>query len=151
MSGSSRILAVVDTNLVVSSIISKRGPPFQLVQALYADRFRIAMSPEVRAEYEDVLARPFLMRFGDIAKDDVAAFFRFLDRRSLEVSPLAEDQLPLVVRDSNDTHLLSAAFGGNANYVVSGDNDLLALAGDPRLGQLQIVDARNFLAILDRR
>jgi predicted nucleic acid-binding protein len=91
------------------------------------------------------------MRFGDIAKDDIAAFFRFLDRRSLEVAPLAEDQLPLLVRDSNDTYLLSASFGGNANYLVSGDNDLLDLADDDRLGKLQIVSARDFLSILDRR
>lgn len=151
MSGSSgRILAVVDTNLVVSSIISNRGAPYQLIRSLYDGKFGIVITESIRDEYADVLSRPFLTRFGDIAQNDIAAFFRFIDRHALFVSPFDVEDLPLLVRDSKDNDLLAAAFGGQVDHLVSGDNDLLVLAGDPLLGRLQIVTARQFLDIIEQ-
>lgn len=44
--------------------------------------------------------------------------------------------------------ILAAALGGGADYVVTGDADLLVLNGDPRLGNLRIVTAGDFLALL---
>ncbi|HEX5501645.1 MAG TPA: hypothetical protein VFW96_03425 [Thermomicrobiales bacterium] len=44
--------------------------------------------------------------------------------------------------------VLAAALGGSADYRVTGDDDLLALAGDPRLGALRIVTVRAFLDLL---
>lgn len=57
--------------------------------------------------------------------------------------------LPVSVRDPKDEHILAAALGGEADYLVTGDQDLLVLAGDPRLGSLQIVTVAAFMDILD--
>ena len=35
--------------------------------------------------------------------------------------------------------------------MITGDSDLLVLAGDPRLGKLRIVTVAAFLALLDER
>jgi len=150
MSGSSgsRILAVVDTNLVVSSSISNRGAPYQLIHSLYAGKFQIIITDAIHAEYTDVLSRPFLAQFGNIADNDISAFFRFIDRHGLSVSPFVMEDMPLFVRDPKDNDLLAAAFGGQADHLVSGDNDLLVLVGDLLLGKLQIVTAREFLGII---
>jgi putative PIN family toxin of toxin-antitoxin system len=150
MSGSDGILAVVDTNLVVSSIISNRGAPYQLIHSLYDGKFRLVITDAIRDEYVDVLSRPFLTNFGDIAANDIAAFLRFIDRHAVSVVPLDVQQLPLLVRDSKDDDLLAAALGGQADHLVSGDNDLLDLADDPRLGRLQIVNPRQFLGIIEQ-
>jgi predicted nucleic acid-binding protein len=47
-----------------------------------------------------------------------------------------------------DERILGAALAGNADFLVTGDEDLLVLAGDPRLGSLRIVTVAAFLAIL---
>jgi len=57
---------------------------------------------------------------------------------------------PVLVRDQQDEHILAAAVAGHADYLVTGDRDLLVLDGDPALGSLRIVTPAAFLSILDR-
>ena len=47
-----------------------------------------------------------------------------------------------------DDMLLMCAFGGNCDYLVTGDMDLLVLQGRPELGSLRIVKATELLALL---
>lgn len=138
--------AVLDTNLIVSAFLSRRGAPHALLQALYEGAFRLILSDALRQEYAGVLARPGLKRRYVVPAANVAAFFRFLDRRAGIVTPAPA--VPVAVRDHKDAHILAAALGGEADYLVSGDDDLLTLAGDPRLGALQIVTIRAFLDLL---
>ena len=63
-----------------------------------------------------------------------------------EKSPVCT--LPVHVRDPKDAKILALALGGNADYLVTGDDDLLVLNGDPRLGKLQIVTVHTFLTVL---
>ncbi|MGH2615596.1 MAG: PIN domain-containing protein [Thermomicrobiales bacterium] len=57
--------------------------------------------------------------------------------------------IPVPLRDPNDEQILAAALGGDADYLVTGDNDLLDRQGDPRLSTLKIVTAAQFLAVLN--
>ncbi len=138
--------AVVDTNLIVSAFLSQRGAPHALLEALYQGAFRLVLSASLRQEYADVLARPHLIERYGIDAASVAAFFRFLDRRALLATPLSE--LAVVVRDLKDMHVLATALGGEADYLVSGDDDLLSLADDPRLAVLHILTVQEFLKLL---
>lgn len=138
--------AVLDTDLIVSAFRSRRGAPHALLRALYEGAFRLILSDALRQEYADVLARPGLKRRYVVPAANVAAFFRFLDREAQRVTPAPT--LPIAIRDPRDAHVLAAALGGGADYLVSGDDDLLALAGDPRLGTLQIMTIRAFLDLL---
>jgi len=65
------------------------------------------------------------------------------------VSPRAP--FPIHSRDSHDDSFLAVALGGNAEYLITGDDDLLVLQGDPRLGMLRVVTAREYLQILAER
>ena len=65
------------------------------------------------------------------------------------VVTLAEN-LPVSVRDLKDEHILAAALGGDADYLVTGGEDLLVLQGEPQLRGLRIVTAAQFLAALHR-
>jgi uncharacterized protein len=142
MNGSKVVSAVIDTNLVVSSFLSGRGLPRALRIALYRGAFRPVLSPPLRDEYAEVLARPRLA----LDPREVAAFLRFLDRRAQRVVPVTPH--PIATRDPKDDMVIATALDGNADYLVSGDNDLLSLAGDPRLGALRIVTVRVFLDAL---
>ena len=52
---------VVDTNVLVSGLLSPSGPPGRLVDVLLGRRLRLALDDRVEGEYREVLARP---RFG---------------------------------------------------------------------------------------
>ena len=63
---------VLDTNVLVSGLLSPFGPPGRLVDALLARRLRLAFDDRIELEYREVLARS---RFG-IAQAWQDAFFR---------------------------------------------------------------------------
>ncbi|HET8631909.1 MAG TPA: putative toxin-antitoxin system toxin component, PIN family [Thermomicrobiales bacterium] len=139
--------AVVDTNLLVSGLLRPEGQPRRLLRAWHERAFTLLVSPTLVAEYRRVLARPRLrVRYG-LDPAAAAALLDQIERRGALVAP--REPLPVAVRDPKDDMVLAAALGGPADYLITGDDDLLALAGDPRLGALRIVTVRAFLDILD--
>lgn len=81
-----------------------------------------------------------------VPDSDVDAFMKLISRQATLVTPAR--RVPLNVRDPKDVQVLATAFGGGADYLVTGDNDLLSLAGDSRLGPLRIVTVVEFLRVL---
>jgi putative PIN family toxin of toxin-antitoxin system len=60
-----------------------------------------------------------------------------------ELIDLASVAIPSIVRDANDDFLIAAALEGNADFLVTGDADLLALSGV--IQKLHIVRPGEFL------
>lgn len=56
------VSVVLDTNVLVASLIKPRGPNRDVLRVLLGnlDAFEICYSPQMMAEYEDVLARPVI-------------------------------------------------------------------------------------------
>lgn len=141
-----RVSAVVDTNLFIGALISARGASGTPYAAWREGAFILHISDEQRAEIVDVLSRPkFTERF-KVSTAAVQGLLYLLETRALR-APLL-DPLPLQVRDPKDYHILAAALGGGADYLVSGDADLLSLADDPRLVPLRITTVQAFLTLL---
>jgi len=134
---------VVDTNLFVSGSIIKHGIPYQLLMAWRSGSFLLLISEEQRTELEDVLHRPEIAQKYRLSQQEIADLLLLVDNTAPQV-PLRR-RLPVKVRDPKDAHLLAAALGGKADYLVTGDEDLLVLNGHPKLGTLAIVNAREFL------
>jgi putative PIN family toxin of toxin-antitoxin system len=148
MTSESKILRVViDTNLFVSGLLSKQGQPFFLLEAWHAQRFILLMSDEQRAELEDVLARPRLIRRYNLSPSEADALLALVDHHSRRVALTSAP--PLAVRDVKDEMILASAVEGLADYLVTGDDDLLILNKHPKLGRLSIVPVRDFLVILN--
>lgn len=126
------ISAVIDTNLIISAFLSPRGAPRALLLALYAERVQLVCSASLRDEYAEVLARPHLIQRFNLSPDEIATFMRFLDRRASFIVPTKPYRA--LVRDPKDDHVIATALDGDANYLITGDADLLALANDPRIG-----------------
>ena len=59
--------------------------------------------------------------------------------------------IPLAITRIAYDKFLAAALGGNADYLIAGDEDLLVLDGDPKLGKLRVLTPRASLEILDRQ
>lgn len=141
------VSAVVDTNIFVSALLSSGGLPHALYAAWRAGAFTLHLAEAQRDELAVVLGRPRLRERFNLAPDAVGQLFHLLREHALPAPAL--DPSPLRVRDPKDDHILAAALGAGVAYLVTGDDDLLSLAGDPRLGALRIVTARTFLAALE--
>jgi putative PIN family toxin of toxin-antitoxin system len=139
--------AVVDTNIFVSAVLSPSGAPARILAALQSSSFRLISSRDQLQELADVLAREALFARYQVSRAERDDFLKLFGLQAQIVD--AVETLPVSVRDPKDAMLLAAALGGGADYLVSGDADLLELAGDPRLGRLAILTASAFVAVLD--
>lgn len=137
---------VVDTNLFVSAILFKRGNPYALQRAWHANAFDLLLSDDHHTELIDVFGRPRIIQRYRVPAPDLAELFVGL-AAATRVQP--SPTVPVCLRDPKDVKILAAALGGEAEYLVTGDADLLAHRNDPQLGQLRIMTVTEFLVILD--
>lgn len=136
----------VDTNLFVSGTIVTRGNPFALLEAWRGHSFVPILSDEQHAELIDVFRRSRIVRRYGLPTKEIASLFA-----GLATTPRVEPSptIPVPLRDPKDPQILAAALGGDADYLVTGDNDPLEHRGNPRLGKLKIETVAEFLAVLD--
>jgi putative PIN family toxin of toxin-antitoxin system len=139
--------AVVDTSVVVSGVMIGRGAPLALIEGWHRGAFRWLTTPTLLREYDDVLHRPRLLASSGARSEEVDAFLRLVTIQGEEVTAAAN--LPITLRDPNDEMVLAAAIGGRADFLVTGDRDLLSVAADPLIAPLHIVPVAAFVFLLD--
>jgi putative PIN family toxin of toxin-antitoxin system len=141
--------AVVDTNLFVSGLISKQGVPSEILRLWRQGAFTLLVCRDQRDEICAVINRPKIAEKYGLSIEDREDLVRLID--TVAVKAPSKRQLPVEVRDPKDEMILASALGGKADYLVTGDDDLLVLVGKAELGKLQIVTARTFLESLGSR
>jgi putative PIN family toxin of toxin-antitoxin system len=139
---------VLDTNQIVSGVISRRGLPHQILRAWQRGEFYAITSDDLVVELTDVLARPRISRRFALHHAEIDALIEALAAAAVQPMPL--EALPVHCRDAADDAVLACALGANVDYIVTGDEDLLVLDGHPALGSLRIVTPRAFLTILEQ-
>lgn len=115
---------VLDTNAVMSALLW-RGPPYRLLDAIrQRPRLQLYSSPVLLEELAEVLTRPSatkqLNAIGKAARDVLPDYI-------LAIELIEPAELPRVVRDPDDDHVLACALAARADLIVTGDNDLLDL------------------------
>lgn len=133
------IRAVLDTNVVVSALLFD-GPASRLVALWQQRRFLPLISKPILREYLRVLAYP---KFRLTAREIRQAVGELLPYAEV-ASP--KKRLRVVHRDPADNRFLECAVAGNAQYLVSGDDDLLSLKAFRRI---RIVSVADFLTTLE--
>lgn len=108
---------VLDTNVLVSAL-GFGGPPLDALLRAFDDDVRLVASEETLDELDRVMTYDRLP-FTDADRTQYVAVLR---READVVRP--EESVDLV-RDSDDDKFLEAALAADAEYVVSGDRDLL--------------------------
>lgn len=117
----SELRVVIDTNVFVSALAIEDSVPFRAVEMAFASG-KILFSAETLAELDDVLHRPKLSRFFSVG--GVASVLERLRRDGELVTTEPSRRRS---RDPKDDVLLDLAVSGRADWLVTGDGDLLVL------------------------
>jgi uncharacterized protein len=119
---------VLDTNTLVSAILSPLGPPRRLLDDARAQVFELCSSPVLMAELLDVVSREkFAKR---LAAAELTPLGIVAEIRRLSVMAVPADVPRVVANDADDDHVLACAVSAHADLIVSGDRHLLSLGSD---------------------
>ena len=112
---------VIDTNVLVAGMRSRRGTSFRLLQLIGDERLAIHISVPVALEYEDVLKREFMD--SRISQPEVDVFLDYL----FSMAQLVEAPFHLrpALRDPDDDRILELAARVNATIITFNIRDFL--------------------------
>ena len=105
---------VLETNVLVSGLLSPFGPPGEIVRMVSSSDLRLCFDARILAEYADVLARP---KFG-FDEDAVGALLDYIGHAGDAVAPVP---LQAGLPDPFDEPFLEVALAGAASCLVTGN------------------------------
>jgi putative PIN family toxin of toxin-antitoxin system len=131
------IKAVIDTNILVSALLSPGGKPSQVMQMVFDGRIFPVVSKAVLEEYQGVLSRK---KFGFSAAD-LNAFLFFMGKDVFECvdSSGFHDNVP-----EDDIIFIAAAVSGGADFIITGN---IKHFPGKKYGNARVVTPAEFLEI----
>jgi putative PIN family toxin of toxin-antitoxin system len=110
---------IIDTNVLISAALRDRLPEEVVLYVATNDQCRWIVTAEIVLEYLGVIARP---KF-DLSAEVIRQWADLVSMRTISVpSPPVDVAFP---RDPKDAVFLSAAISTAADFLITGDNDLL--------------------------
>lgn len=133
-------LIVIDTNVLLSAALSPEGTACQALNKAYK-QFRIAQS---ESTYQELTTRIYKSKFdkyiSDVERQD---FLNVVKKYSQFIEIISQVD---ICRDAEDNKFLELVKDAKAEFLITGDQDLLALKVLAEY-QNQILTPRDFLAI----
>jgi putative PIN family toxin of toxin-antitoxin system len=135
---------VLDTNVLVAAVRSRRGASFALVSSIPAPEFQPCLSVGLYAEWQDVLTRPENLLPG-LTPQDALGFVRYLASQShlQEIHFLWRPFLP----DADDDMVLELAFAAGCRHIIT--HNVKDFHGSEQLG-VTALTLREFLNLIRR-
>jgi len=135
-----KLRCVIDTNVLVSAALSNGSPPWRTVEAIILGGV-LLMSLETTEEVQEVIARPKFDSYVVWARRR-----KFLNRLMAAAQMIDVTERVHVCRDPHDDKFLELAVASGADYLISGDADLLVLHP---FRKIPIVTPQQFLNFVD--
>jgi uncharacterized protein len=129
---------VLDTNILVSAILSPDGAASAVLSEAREGRIKAVTSATLLDELEIVFERFFPRSVASEIRAAIEELAHVVE--SVEVVPAS--------RDPDDDHVLAAAVAVKARYIITRDRDLLSLVTH---ADIEIVEPGAFLALLRDR
>ncbi len=132
---------VIDTNVIVSGILSRKGAPAELLNIWRERRFLLLSSSDIVAEVRAVMQYPRIRHKYNISDDEIEQTITLLEHDALLVAG-DSNVVGSVLHDPQDEMFLACALDGLADVIVSGDHHLLDLGV---FRDIPIITARQLL------
>ena len=141
ISAAEAMRVVLDTNILVSRALSPYGLAARILKRLNEGDFEITTTADILAEYWTALHYESVQRRSGLSDEEIEEILDPFAEE--ETEPAAIDP---ICRDPKDDQFLAAAVGGEADYIVTCDDDLLTLGS---YQGIMIMSPGTFLRILD--
>lgn len=126
---------IIDTNLWISFLITRDFT--KLDEIIFSRHGILVFSQELLDEFIEVAKRPKFRRF--FSASDIEVIIETIQ----EYADCVKVQTKIeVCRDTKDNFLLSLSVDGNADFLLTGDKDLLQLR---KFGETAIITISDFL------
>lgn len=132
MSSLKKFKVVIDTNVFISGIFFG-GNPLKVLRLWQRRKIELIISPELEAE---IIRK---LKAFDASEELTTDWKSLIEENSIRILPKAN---PKLSRDPKDNFLLAAALEANADYLITGDNDLLIL---DKIGSTKILKPTQFI------
>ncbi len=131
-------LIVIDTNVLLSAALSPNGTARKALDKVYKE-FKIAQSDETYQELKTRIYKPKFDKY--ISDEDRQDFLDIVKKYSQFIEINSQIN---ICRDPDDNKFLELAKDANAEFLITGDQDLLSLKTLAEY-QNQIITPRDFL------
>jgi uncharacterized protein len=139
--------AVLDTNVLVSGLLSRNGPPARIFDAWREGYFVLLTSPIILEEVWSVLHYPRIQQRYTLADGDIEELMDLLAHEAL-ILPGKIDVRGSLPADPDDEIFLACALEGEAQAIVSGDHHLLDLGA---YHGIPVLSASQFLEVIPKK
>jgi putative PIN family toxin of toxin-antitoxin system len=128
---------VLDSNIYISGIIFG-GNPRKIIDLVIEGKIKLCISSDILIEIKEVLERDKFGFSSDITQQII-----------LEIESLSEFITPTkkhsaVKRDAGDNIIIDCAVEADADYIITGDDDLLSLK---KYKRIKIINAGDFIKL----
>jgi len=131
------VKAVFDTNVLIAAFLTEGLCSGLLIRAR-KQAFNLVLCDDIIREFEGILLEKFKLTSTDIS--EISAIVSEAASEILhKLGPI-----PNICRDPNDDMIIACALDAAADYIVTGDEDLLILN---RYKDIVIINPRNFEAL----
>lgn len=131
---SKSVKIIIDTNVWISFLIGKNLKGLQ--NHLDSQRIKVVTCNEQLIELSEVFKKPKIKKY--FTKNQISEFFELFEECS-ECHPITT--ISNICRDAKDNYLVSLAVDSNANFLITGDKDLLDL---DRIGETKVINYTDF-------
>jgi putative PIN family toxin of toxin-antitoxin system len=131
------VRAVFDTNVLIAAFLTEGLCSGLLIRAR-KQAFNLVLCDDIIREFEGVLSRKF-----KLASADISEILSIVSEAASEIIHKL-GPIPNICRDPNDDMIIACAIDAAADYIVTGDEDLLILK---RYKDIVIINPRNFEAL----
>lgn len=135
MANNNAVKVIVDTNLWISWLINKDFKKIDKI--ILSKKVILIFSLELFNEFIEVCNRPKIKKY--FTEEDLDTLLQLIDEIAYFIDVKTTINL---CRDAKDNFLLSLAIDSNADYLVTGDNDLLEIK---KIKGTQIVSIQDFM------
>ena len=108
---------VIDTNVIVSSLIQRSYPNFIIRDLFIEQKFQLCISDPLMIEYYEVLARPKFLKFPD--------FFIRAELLLAEIEARSTKYFPIItlnlISDNDDNRIIELADESKADFIITGN------------------------------
>jgi putative PIN family toxin of toxin-antitoxin system len=131
------VKAVLDTNVLIAAFLTE-GLCSGLLLRARKQAFNLVLCDDIIREFEGILSKKFKLTSADISE-----ILSIVSEAASEIIHKL-GPIPNICRDPNDDMIIACAIDAAADYIVTGDEDLLILKN---YKDIVIINPRNFEAL----